>query len=257
MLPGATPVHPSGRRGRLFLLVAVAILVGAVLVLVAYVWYPTTLQPSVALTDPQFVGTSCAPVLGGYANRFNATFTLVNTGRADADVWVQFLYNGNPLGFRGYLVPQGSQVMGNGDIIWEVHPSATDCGPLGTPGVALGSVARSPAIDQSLLIQTTVGPVSALGFMGLLFGVLFILGRRHGISLLGDLGSSGWRIGILTAFAAILFSNVATSTATMSYNYPPLWTPVLVTGAIWGAIGVVLFATACREMLREGSFIRR
>lgn len=252
MQPGAGPLGSRRRRGRVLLFVAVAILAAAVVALVASVWYPLTLQPNVTLTDQQFVGSSCAPVQGGYANRFNVTFTLANTGRADADVWVQFLYDGNSLGFQDYFVPQGSRMMEAGLIIWEVVPSSTACGPLGTPGVALGSVARSPAIDQTLLVQTAVGPTSALGFMGLLFGILFLLGRRHGISLLGDPGSAGWSVGILTAFAALLFSNVTTLAATMSNNYPPDWALVIVSGVIWGSIGIILFAIACREFLRRG-----
>lgn len=248
----ATPIRTQARRNRQLLILALAILVAAVLVLVVYVWYPTTLQPEVTLTDQHFVGSSCAPVLGGYANRFNATFTLVNAGRADADVWVQFLYNGSSLGYQDYFVPQGSLVAGEGLIIWEVHSSATDCGPLGTPGVALGSVARSPAIDERALIQTAVGPTSALGYMGLLFGVLFVLGRRHGISLFGDLGSAGWSVGVLTALASILFSDITSLAATTPYNYPPDWTPAIVSGVLWGTIGVVLFIVACRELLRKG-----
>jgi len=253
MRPSTPPARTGFRWERVLGVVAVVAIMGAMLAVAAFVWYPTTLQPNVTLTDERFVSTPCAPVLGGYANRFDATFTLVNTGRADGYAAVQFLLNGNSMGYRSYFVPQGSRVTETGLIIWEVYPSPADCGALGTPGLSLASVSRSPTIDERTVIQSTVSPLATLAFMGILVGALSLFARRRGISPFRNLGATGWGVGILTAFAASLFSGIVTSILITPYNYPLDWTPTLVWGTAWGAVGVVIFVVACREMLREGA----
>ena len=248
------PMRPIGALA-LVILIFVALL-AVVLVLAAYAWYPTTLQPDVTLRDLRFNATACAPVLGGYANRYNATFTLAISGRADGNAAVQYLLGNFSLGFQHYLVPQGKQVNGTAAILWEVVPTPSGCGPLDVPGppaVYLASVTRSPQIDERLVIQTVAGPASALGFMALLLGVLGLLARRHGVFLLRDMSSVGWEVGILTAFSAILLSNVVTALAVTPYNIPVDWTPALVSGAILGTLAVVVFLVAVRAILREAS----
>jgi hypothetical protein len=228
----------------------------AVLAFVAFVWYPTTLQPNVTLTGVHFDGVACAPVLGGYANRFNATFTLTNAGSADGEAAVQFLLGNYSLGFQDYLVPKGAQVNLTGLIIWEVFPSASDCGPLnvpGPPGVSLASVTRSPEIDERALIQATVSPIATLGFSALELGGLGLVARHRGISLLQDLGVVGWGAALLTVFSAGLFASLVTEAAMTPYNYPVDWTPLFVYGPIYVILGVVLFFVAGRELLREGA----
>lgn len=256
MQPAVPPARTGSGSTRLALVMTAVALAAAVLALTWFVWYPTTLQPNVALTNVHFDATPCAPVLGGYANRFNATFTLDNSGTADGDAAVQFLLGNYSLGYRDYFVPKGAQVNGTGAIIWEVFTSPSDCGPLGipgAPGVALASVTRSPEIDERAVVQAVAGPVSALGFMGLLVGILGVLARRHGLSLLQDLGTAGWSAGILTSFAAILLSNVVTSILVTPYNFPLDWTPALVFGTIFVAIAMAVFLRACRGVLREAA----
>lgn len=252
MQPNARRVRANPRQARLVVIVAVA-LGAAALALVAFVWYPTTLQPNVTLTDASYATTLCAPVLGGYANRYDWTFTLANTGRADADVGVQFVVNGFSLGCQHYLVPQGSEVVEKAPVIWEVHSSPSACGPVDTVALSLASVARSPAIDVRSLITSTVGPVATMGFSGLLLGALSIVARRRGISLFADLGAAGWGVAFVTIFVATLFSGMLTQVLITPYNYPVDWTMTLIGVVAYGAVGVAVFVVACRIALREGA----
>jgi hypothetical protein len=242
---------------RLLAIIAAVVIVGAVLALVAFAWYPTTLEPAVTLTHTPFVATRCAPILlGGYANEFNTTLTLVNSGRADADTSVQFLLGNFSLGYRYYTVPQGSRVTDNASIIWEVHTSPTDCGPLSTPGppaVALASVSRSPPLNGAAMVQGLDYPLAVLAFAAIMLGVLSLIARRRGFSMAHDLGSTGWVVGFLTAIAAIVFGYAVQAVLLSTYNYPPDWIPALIGGMLYGAVGVVIFVLACREMIRVGT----
>ena len=254
MQPGAPAAQQDSRRQRVLVIALAIAIVGALAALVAWVWYPTTLQPAITLTNTPFVGTRCAPVLGGgYANRFNTTFTLVNTGRADADAGVQFLLGNFSLGFLHYQVPQGSRVTDNASVIWEVHASPDGCGPLDSPGppaVSLASVTRLPVIDVRQLTYATVNPVATAGFAGGILGGLTLLARRRGISLLRDLHQQAWVVAILVMFAASLFNSVVVSALTIPYNYPPDWTPLFIYGPIYGAIGVGTMIATWRVVLR-------
>lgn len=258
------PNAPTGRRGSRrdrLLIAAVAIALAIALAsLAAYVWYPTTLQPSVTLAVAPFVGTRCAPVLGGYANRFNTTITLANTGRADGDAAVQFLLGNFSMGFQTYWVAQGSQVVDAVSMVWEVHAAPTDCGPLDVPGppaVALASVSRSPPIDPRTLIYATVSPAATLAFVGGTLGGLSLLARRRGISLFEDLGGEGWGIALLIVFTAGWFGSLAATAFTIPYNYPVDWTPVYVYIPIVGGLGVGTLFVAWRAVQRAALRKRR
>ncbi|HYM39639.1 MAG TPA: hypothetical protein VEY12_05780, partial [Thermoplasmata archaeon] len=70
MQPNAPPAPRDSRRERILVAAVVLAVIGALAALGVWVWYPTTLQPNVTLSHTPFVATACAPVLGGYANRF-------------------------------------------------------------------------------------------------------------------------------------------------------------------------------------------
>ncbi|HYM39486.1 MAG TPA: hypothetical protein VEY12_04990, partial [Thermoplasmata archaeon] len=207
-----------------------------------------------------FVATACAPVLGGYANRFNTTLSLANTGRADADVAVQFLIGNYSLGYRLYGVQQGAQVNDTASIFWEVHSSPTACGPLDSPGppaIALASVTRSPPIDPRSLIYATVTPVATVAFSAGMLGGMEGLARRRGVSLFRDLHGEGWGIAFLTVFAANLFAGLVTAALTIPYNYPPDWTPLFVYVPVYGVLGIGIFVVAWRKLLRAAGRDRK
>lgn len=237
-------------------LAAVLAIIVALTALLGWVWYPTTLQPAVTLSRTPFVATRCAPVLGGYANEYNTTFTLLNQGRADGDASVQFLLGNYSMGYQQYTVRQGSQVTENASIIWEVHPSPSQCGPLDSPGapeVALASVTRSPPIDQRALIYATVNPLATIGGTGAILGYLGLVARRHGISLLRDTYGYGWALAMLVLFAAYSFSGAVILALTIPYNYPVDWSPALVYGPVDGAIILTTTWLARRLVLKAAS----
>lgn len=149
-------------------------------------------------------------------------------------------------------MPQGSQVVEKAVVVGEVYPSSTACGAFGTPSLSLASVARSPPIDERTVIQDTVGPAAALGFDGVMLGALSLVACRRGVSLFQDLGSSGWGIALLTIVAASLFSSLVTTILITPHNYPVDWTPVVVHGTVFAAVGIVIFIVARREIIREG-----
>ena len=249
----APPLRRDSLRQRILIVAMVIAIIGALAAIAAFVWYPTTLQPNVTLTNTPFVATPCAPVLGGYANRFNATLTLVNTGRADGEAAVQFGLGNFSLGYRSYLVSPGSQVTDAVSIIWEVHSSPTACGPLDNPGpptISLASVTRSPPIDPRTLIFASVIPGATVVFAGGMLGGLQRLARRRGISLSEDLRGEGWGIAFLVVFAANVFGGLLTAVLTIPYNYPVDWTPLLVYVPVYSALGIGTFVVAWRAVLR-------
>ncbi len=252
----APPKEPASRREELFTLAAALAVVSLVAGMLVWIWYPTTLQPAVTLTSTPFVATSCAPVLGGYANEYNTTITLVNSGRADGDTWVQFLLGNVSLGYRDYTVRLGSQVTDNASITWEVHASPTQCGPLdipGAPAVALASVTRLPPIDERALLYATANPIATLGGMAALLGYLSLLARRHGISLLRDMYGYGWALALLVLFAAYAFDGVVVAVLTIPYNYPVDWTLLLVYGPLYATIIIATTLGARRLVLKAAS----
>lgn len=254
MQPNSPPLRRDSLRQRILIVAVVIAVIGALAAIAAFVWYPTTLQPNVTLTNTPFVATPCAPLLGGgYANRFNTTLTLVNTGRADGDAVVQFLLGNFSLGYRFYLVSPGSQVTDAVSIIWEVHSSPTACGPLDNPGppaISLASVTRSPPIDPRTLIFASVIPGATVVFAGGMLGGLQHLARRRGISLFEDLRGEGWGIALLAVFAANMFAGLLTAVLTVPYNYPVDWTPLLVYVPVYSALGIGTFILAWRAVLR-------
>lgn len=249
MDPSQSPARAS--RARLLVFLAALVVVGSTLGLVAFVWYPTTHQPAIALTDAGYTVVPCAPVPGGYANRYDVTFTLTNSGQADGRAAVQFLLDGNSMGYQDFFVGRESQVEETGRLFGEVRPSAANCGDLGTPAVSLASVARVPPIDDVSIVRTTVSLLSFLGFLGLLGGVLYLEARRRGVALLEDLGSEGWFVGLGVASAAYFFSNVVAILALTPYNVPPDWTLGVVFGLLYGAVGIAAFLYAWRCVARR------
>lgn len=236
MPPGAPAAPRASRSEHVLLVVTVVAVVAALGALTAWVWYPTTLQPNLVLTNTPFVATRCAPVSsGGYANTFNTTLTLVNGGRADGDASVQFLIGNFSLGYKFYTVRVGAPVTDRVSILWEVYATPTECGPLDVPGppaVSLASVARSPPIDSRALVYATVQPAATLGFAGGMLGALGLLARRRGISLLRDVRGEGWGIAFLMTFAASWFASLLTQALMVQYNTPADWTPLLVYVAV-------------------------
>ncbi len=218
----------------------------------ALIWYQTTLQPRITLTNASYVVGTCVPVQGGYGNRFNWTFTLVNVGTADGDASVGFLLNENSIGYRYYSVPRHSQVTENATIYGAIYPSRGQCAGPETPGVSLASVTGGYAMDVRTAIPIFVQPLATIAFTGVLLGLLQYEARRRGFSVFADLGASGWRIGLLTVFAAGFFAGVLTQFLVTPYNVPLDWTPAILSGIALSAIGVTLFAVAVREMLRVG-----
>jgi hypothetical protein len=246
----------TDRRSRLdgmLGIVAAAILVTAALAIGALVWYPTTLQPAITLTDARFVQTaSCVGVNGWYGNEYDWSFTLVNAGSADGYASAQFFVDGNPMGYAPFLVRQHAQVTVTGVTVGNLYPTSAACGGPEVLTVSLASVARSPAIDERVYVQATVSPLSTLILTGGMLGILNHLAHRRGFSIFTNLGSSGWRPAFLTVFAAFLLAGVVTAIFTTPYNYPLDWTPAIVYGTVAGTIGVALFIVACRAILESG-----
>lgn len=135
--------RPMSRTELVIAIVAVVIVAIAIVTLFVVVWYPTTLQPSITMTDASYVTGTCVPVQGGFGNRFNWTFTLVNTGSADGDASVQFLLNGNSIGFIHYFVPQHSQVPESSTNYGAIYPTSVGCNAPETPGISLASVTKA------------------------------------------------------------------------------------------------------------------
>ena len=258
MHPSAPP-PPKHRSHSEFVLEVVAsvILVAAALVLIGLVWYPTTQQPNIALTDASYTTESCVPVGSGFGNRYAWTFTLINTGTADGSAAIRFDLDGYPIGYNHYPVSQRSQIRAAGAIYGSMHPSPAECGASETPGIALASVRRIPEIDERMVLQSLVSPLATLAFAGIILGILNTSAHRHGFSLFLDLGGMGWAVSIMVVFVAGLFSSVLTAVVTAPYNYPPDWTPAIVYGIGYGAVGTVLLAVAHRVMMSEGLRRRR
>lgn len=246
-------VEPRIRSDRVPAMVVAAILVTAMVALVALVWYPTTQQPAITLTDAKFVPTaSCVLINGWYGNQYDWSFTLVNSGTADGYASAEFFLDGNPMGYVPFLIGQHTQATETGSTIGNLYRTTAECGVPETLTVSLASVTRSPAIDERTLIQVTVSPLSTLILVGLMLGILNLLAHRRGLSIFKDLGAAGWRPAFLTVFAALLLSGVVTFIFTTPYNYPLDWTPAIVYGAVVGSIGVAIFIVACRAVLAGG-----
>lgn len=254
MQPHAPPADGVSRRERVFILAAVVAIAVALAALVAGMWYPTTLQPVVTLTNTPFVATHCAPLLlGGYADEYNTTLVLVNTGRADADASVQFLFGNLSLGYRHYTVPQGGQVTDNASLILGVSSSPTNCtSPMirGAPALALASVDRLPPIDQRALVYATIDPVATAGFAGVLLAVISVQARRRGLSLLRDFRGESWGLALLVTFAAVWFGATVSSAATLPYDQPMNWTLLAFYGAAGAAICILPLWGTWRFVLR-------
>jgi len=254
MLPEPPRTRPRASRDRKPGILAAAILIVPALAIVGLVWYPSTLQPAVSLTDVRFVQTaSCVPVNGWYGNRYDWSFTLVNAGSADGYASAEFFVDGNGMGFLPFLVGQHAQVTETGSTVGNLYPTLGACGAPESLTVSLASVARSPAIDQPAYVQATVGSLSALILVGVMLGLLNHLAHRRGFSIFTDVGVAGWRPSILTVFAAMLFSGVVTQVFITPYSYPLDWTPAIVYGVVAGTIGVAIFLVACRAILRGGA----
>jgi len=253
MRPGRlSPLKDRSRAEFLLEVTVSVIIVVAAVTLFGLVWYPTTQQPDIALTDASYVTEPCVPVETGFGNRYAWTFTLINTGPADGSAAIRFDLDGNPIGYNHYAVPQRSEITTTGAIYGSIHESPADCGTSETPGISLASVRRVPAIDDRMVLQSLVGPLSTLAFAGVILGVLNTLAHRHGFSLFMDLGALGWAVSLLVVFAAGLFSGVLTAAVLTPYNYPVDWTPVLMSGIGYGAVGIVLLAVGYRVMVGEG-----
>jgi hypothetical protein len=116
----------------------------------------------------------------------------------------------------------------------------------------LASVAGGHIIDIRTVMQTLVQPVATIAFTGALLGFLQYQAHRRGFSIFADLGASGWRIALLTVFAAGFFAGVLAQFLVTPYTIPLNWTPAILSGIAFSTLGIVLFAVACREMLRVG-----
>lgn len=253
MQPSAPPPPmQKSRSGLLVGIVAVVVAAIAVVAALVLVWYPTTMQPKILLTDASYVTGTCVPVSGGFGNRYNWTFTLANTGNADGHASVGFELDGNSVGYREYFVPQHSQVTENATEYGAIYPTSADCGAPETPGISLSSVTGGSVIDPRMVLQFAVGPFATIVFTGVMLGLLQYLAHRRGFSILSDLGSSGWVVAIVTVFSAGLFSSVVTLVLMTPYNYPLDWTPAILYGVAYTAVGLLLFGIACRVALREG-----
>lgn len=257
MQPDLSWTEPPASFDRRLGILVVAILVASALAVVGLVWYPSTLQPAVALTGAKFVQTaSCVFSDGWYSNRYAWSFTLINAGNADGYASAEFFINGAPNGYLPFLVGQHSQVTETGVTGGYNYPTLAACGAPETLTVSLASVTRSPVIDERGYIQATVGPLSTLGFVGAMLGILNSLAHRRGFSIFVDAGKAGWVSALLMIFAATLFSGVVTLILVTPYNYPPDWTPAIGYGAVAGTMGVAAFLTACRVILRGRPYRR-
>ena len=254
MQPSAPP-RPSLKSRPMFIVAIVAVVIAAIAMaaVLVQIWYGTTLQPRITLTAANYVTGTCVPMGNGYyANRFNWTFTLVNTGTADGDASVGFLLDGNSAGYAHYLVPQHSQVTENATVYGSGYPSPAQCGGPETPGISLASVAGGHIIDIRTVIQTLAQPVATIAFTGALLGFLQYQAHRRRFSIFADLGVSGWGVALLTVFAAGFFSSVLTLFLVTPYNIPLDWTPAILYGIAFSTFGIIVFAVGYREMLRVG-----
>ena len=226
-----------------------AIVVTAVLV---WLWHQTTLQPQVALTATKYATEYCVPMGNGYyANRYNWTFTLVNTGTADGDASIGFLLDGNSVGYTHFLVPQHSQVTENATVFGSGSLSPSRC-PSETPDISLASVVGGFVLDIRMVIEGFVRPAATVGFTGAWLGFLQYQAHRRQFSIFEDLGSSGWGIAVSTIFAAGFFASVLSLFLVTPYNIPVDWTIATLYGIVFSAIGIAFFAVGYREMLRVG-----
>lgn len=248
--------HPTiPRLARLVPALVVVFVVVSLGAILGVVWYPTTLQPDIALRDATYTTQACVPIGGGFANRYDWTFTLANAGPADGYASVAFEWKGNTTGYDRFFVARNSEVAESRAIYGEVSPSPAGCGPSETTGVRLASVTREPETNPVTVVFAVVSPIATIAFSGVLFGVLHIILRRRGKSILGDLGPSGWGVAFLTVLAGSLFSGVVTQVLVTPYSLPLNWTPALVYGVIFTAAGIVAVRAAYRMALRPRNVV--
>jgi hypothetical protein len=253
MLPSGRPQESTRSRGW-FVVAIVAIVISAVVMSAAliWIWYQTTLQPRVTLTAANYVTQRCVPIGNGYyANRFNWTFTLVNTGTADGDASIGFLLDGNSLGYDHFLVPQHSQVIEHPTLHGSGSLSPSQC-PSETPGLALASVAGGYVLDIRLLIESFVRPAATVGFTGAWLGFLQYQARRRKFSIFEDLGVSGWGVAVSSVFAAGFFANVLTLLLVTPYNVPVDWRLAILYGVVFSTLGIVFLVLGYQQMLLAG-----
>ena len=253
MLPSTQP-RPSPKSRGLFMVAIIAIVISAIVVtaVLVWLWHQTTLQPRVALTATKYATESCVPLGNGYyANRYNWTFTLVNTGTADGDASIGFLLDGNSVGYTHFLVPQHSQVTENATVFGSGSLSPSRC-PSETPDISLASVVGGFVLDIRMVIEGFVRPAATVGFTGAWLGFLQYQAHRRQFSIFEDLGSSGWGIAVSTIFAAGFFASVLSLFLVTPYNIPVDWTIATLYGIVFSAIGIAFFAVGYREMLRVG-----
>jgi hypothetical protein len=246
----------KSRMARLAPVLAVVFVVLSIGAILGLVWYPTTLQPNIVLRDATYTTHACVPVSGGYATRYDWTFTVANSGPANGVASIALEWNGYTVGYDRILVPRNSEIAGSRAMYGEVFASPAGCGPPETTGIRLASVTRDPEIDPRTVVVSVVSPIVTIAFSGALFGALHLSLRRRGRSMFGDFGLAGWAIAFLILTAASLFSGVVTQVVVTPYNVPLDWTPALVYGAIATAAGGFLVRAAYRMALRTRDVAR-
>lgn len=252
------PQGPGGavRRHRAAILAAVA-LAGVMIAGETVVWYPTTQQPSIVLSDVSLVKTaSCVPFNGYYGNTYDYSFLLVNAGTADGDAAVQQFLGGLSMGFLPFLVPQRSSVPAIGHTVGEFHPTPAGCTADDAIAFSLASVRRHPEIDVRALTYGSITPAATVGFAALVLGVIGVAARRRGIHILQGKGFLGWGFAFLVVWGASCFAAVVTMVLVAPYNYPVDWTPVWVFGSFYLGAGVALSLAAWR-LVSHATFAQR
>jgi len=246
----------TSRIARLVPVLAVVFVVLSIAAILGLVWYPTTLRPNIALRDATYTTQTCVPIGGGYANRYDWTFTLANSGPANGVASIALESNGNPIGYDRFSVARNSEVVATRAIYGEVFSSPAGCGPPETTGVRLASVTRDPEIDPRTVVVSVVSPIATIAFSVAIFGGLHLSLRRRGTSIFGDFGLSGWAVGFLILTAAGLFSGVVTQVLVTPYNVPLDWTPTFVYGALAAVAGLLIVRAAYRMALRPRAAVR-
>lgn len=236
------------RRDRLAVVVAAVGTGIAMAAILAYAWYPTTLQPNIVLSDAEYTMASCVPygTTTRYANRYDWVFTLTNSGQADGSATVRV-----GLGLYGlhkpYSVPRGSEVRETFEFYGAVHNAASECTGPENVTLSIASVSRVPPISNQALIGNLGGAVGTVGFTAVLLGIFAVVLRRRGQSLL-----SGWRglptflFAFLIITAASFFSNAIVAAFLAMDGFSVNWFYAIVYGGVLFAIGLGVVYLAYR-----------
>lgn len=239
---------PRRRSHILYAVLAAAVMTVGLAAILYVAWYPTTLQPNIVLSNAEYTTTACVPVGTGYANRYDWTFTLTNSGQADGRAFVRFGLGEYGL-FRSYFAPRGAQVQATGLFYGARHPVASECTGPENPTVSLDSFERVPPIDSRQFINILVRAVSTAAFAGLLLGILAVALRRRGQSLSSQGGP--WSLAFFIVLAAGFFSSAVEAGVQMAGNVPVDWPAMIAFGSLFIGMGLVVVFFVFRIALHQ------